>query len=143
MRGHRRARARGFTLLEAIVALVVFSIGAFALFGWLSANLITLQRVQEQRELQSATTSALALLRGVNPMETPRGARRVGELEVAWEATPVEQPRDGVTQVGEQTAFQVGLYLLDVRVNRDGEELGRFEVRQIGHRQARSLELEL
>lgn len=134
--------ARGFTLLEAIVALVVFSLGAFALYGWLSTNLITIERVQQQRDAAAATTSALNLLRGVNPMVDPRGSRAVANLEVAWEATPVEDPRDGVTQVGQQTAFEVGLYLLDVRVSRDGEPVREFQVRQVGHRQVRSLDFE-
>lgn len=143
MRRPGPAHARGFTLLEAIVALVVFSLGAFALYGWLSANLITLQRVQEQREIGEATTTALNLVRNVNPLEAPRGSRRIGNLEVTWEATALQQPRDAVTQVGQRSAFEVGLYQLDVRVLRDGEELRQFDVRQVGHRQARSLDFEL
>jgi len=39
--GAPRGNAQGFTLLEAIVAMVVFSLGAFALYGWLSTNMIT------------------------------------------------------------------------------------------------------
>lgn len=133
-----RSKQAGFTLLEAIVAMVIFSLGAFALYGWLSTNLITLERVIDRREAEASVRSALDMVRRVNPMEEPRGERAVGTLEVQWEATPVEPPRPSVSQIGMPTLFEVGLYTLDVRVSRDGEEVDRFQVRQAGHRQVRA-----
>ena len=41
----RRAQA-GFSLLEAIVALTIFSLCAMALYAWMSVNQTTLVRVQ-------------------------------------------------------------------------------------------------
>ena len=46
--------ARGFTLLEAIIALVVFSMGAMALYGWLSTNIITLNRIKERQQVEAS-----------------------------------------------------------------------------------------
>ena len=141
-RAPARRAARGFTLLEAIVAMVIFSLGAFALYGWLSTNLITLERVIAQREAEVAVRSALDLVHRVNPMEHPSGDRTVGSLQVRWNATLVEPARPSVSQVGMPTLFEVGLYTLDVRVSRDGEELHRFEVRQAGSRQVRARAME-
>ncbi|MBW3550794.1 MAG: prepilin-type N-terminal cleavage/methylation domain-containing protein [Proteobacteria bacterium] len=138
-----RARAAdGFTLLEAIVAMVIFSMGAMALYAWLGANLLTLQRVSERRATVTLVSSALDAVRRVNPMETPRGRRDYGDIEVEWESEPVEPPRDSVTQVGLPNLFSVGLYDMQVRVLRDGEEVHRFNVRQLGHEQVREMGLE-
>jgi len=136
--GGRHATA-GFTLLEAIVALVVFTMGAFVLYGWLSTNVITLQRLVDLRALDAASRSALELLHGVNPMLEPEGIRRAGPLEVSWQSTPVAAPRSAVTQVGRPTMFEAGLYELQVRVVQGERELRTFNVRQVGYRQVRAM----
>ncbi|HEY4559823.1 MAG TPA: prepilin-type N-terminal cleavage/methylation domain-containing protein [Lysobacter sp.] len=129
-----RRRSRGFTLLEAIVALVIFSIGAVALYGWLSTSLQTLDRVQASRDRGAVMTAALDVVRRVNPMESPSGARDAGDLRVEWTATPLASPQRAVTQVGVQTPFLVALYELRVRVLRSGSEVDTFQVRQVGYR---------
>lgn len=136
------AREAGFSLLEAIVALVVFTMGALALYGWLGANLITLQRVNDRQQSNAMVASALEVVRRVNPMDTPTGRRVVDQVEVTWAARPVEPPRRAVTQVGLPSLFEVGLYTLAVEVRRDGELLETLEVRQLGHRQVRAMEVE-
>lgn len=137
-----RARTHGFTLLEAIVALVIFSMGSIALYSWLGVNIKTLLRVQALRESVAMSTSALESIRGMNPMATPRGRRQVGDLVVEWEAKPVEPVRNAVTQVGLPTIFQVGLFLVDVRVLRGTTEVDHFQVRQVGYDQVGVLEEE-
>lgn len=137
-----RRHAGGFTLLEAIVALVIFTMGAFVLFGWLSSNVITLQRIAERREAGEAVASALELLHGVNPMQAPRGNRAVGSLEIRWAAKPLVPPRTAVTQVGLPTVFEVGLYELQVEVRNGDREIEHFLVRQVGWRQTKPVEFQ-
>ena len=129
--------ARGFTLLEAIVAMVVFSMGAFALYGWLSTNMITLDRIRDRQEVEAAMHSALDVVRRTNPMEIPAGQRRAGNLMVIWTSAPLEPPRPNVDQSGSPGIFSVGLYDATVRVLRDGKELQVFHVRQVGWKQVR------
>ncbi|GHC09889.1 hypothetical protein GCM10010080_26590 [Thermomonas carbonis] len=131
----------GFTLLEAIVALVILSIGALALYGWLSTNMIALERVRARQEQEIVARSSLDLVRRLNPMETPTGERRVDDLIVKWSGEVLEGPKPGVMQSGGTSIFNVGLYLLDVRVTRDGEVVHAFKVRQVGWKQVRKVDL--
>ena len=135
--GGRRV-ASGFTLLEAIVALVVFTMGAFALYGWLSTNIITLERVRERQEIEAVVHSALDIVRRTNPMETPEGQRRLGDLVVVWSSASVEPIKPSVDQSGFPGPYDVGLYDSTVRVLREDRELHVFHVRQLGWKRVRS-----
>lgn len=127
----------GFTLLEAIVALVVFSMGALALYGWLSTNMITLERIRDRQDVETAMQSALDMIRRTNPMEVPGGRRQAGNLTVTWTSEPLAPPRPNVDQSGSPGIFAIGLYEATVRVLRDGRELQVFRVRQVGWKQVR------
>lgn len=132
--------AVGFALLEAIVALVVFTMGAFALYGWLSTNTITLNRIRDRQQIEETLHSALDLVRRSNPMEVPSGRREVGDLTVGWSSRLVEPARPNVDQSGAPGIFVVGLYEVDVRVMRGDRELHAFKVRQVGWNQTRSVD---
>lgn len=136
----RPRRIAGFTLLEAIVALVVFTMGAFALYGWLSTNTLTLNRIRDRQQVEQALHSSLDLIRRTNPMKTPSGKREVGDLVVRWTSEPLEPPRPNVDQSGSPGIFMVGLYEADVRVLRDNRELHAFRVRQVGWNQVRAMD---
>lgn len=140
MRRRRPSRHAGFSLLEAIVALAIFSMGAMALYGWLASSLRTIERVQAGSERAATMQLALDAVRGLNPMLTPSGRREIADLDVVWASTAIEPPRAVVTQTGLPTIFEAGLYRVDVRVLRAGEQLVRFDVRQTGYRQVRELE---
>ena len=130
----RRTQA-GFTLLEAIVALVVFTMGALALYGWLSTNIITLDRIRARQQMELTMHSALDLVRRTNPMETPDGQREVGNLRVSSSSVLLEPAKPNVVQSGRPGIFVVGLYQVSVRVSRNGQILQTFGVRQVGWKQ--------
>lgn len=142
MKRHSRSprAVHGFTLLEAIVALVVFTMGALALYGWLSTNVITLNRIRDRQQVEAAVHSALDMVRRTNPMEVPGGKRQLNGLEVSWVSTLVEPAKPNVDQSGSPGIFSVGLYDTHVRLSRDGRELRDFRVRQVGWKQLRTVD---
>ena len=135
-----RRRQRGFSLLEAIVALVIFSMVAMVLYGWQSTNLHALQRAEAHARENQLTRSALGVLAQVNPMKTPSGERPLGRYTVHWTAKPVQPVKPGVSAVGLPDLFELGLYLLDVRVTDGNRTLAAFELRQVGYRQVHALD---
>lgn len=130
----------GFSLLEAIVALTIFSICATALFAWLSVNVDALNRVQANRAQVSDGRTALALLEGVNPMKEPSGERDLpGNLVVRWTASEIVPRKPAISTTNSPLVFDIALYALDVHVTREGRETSRFTLRRAGWETARIL----
>jgi general secretion pathway protein I len=131
---------RGFSLLEAIVALALLASVGMALLGWLNSSLIGLRRVQEVAAAQAAVRGALAYLETINPMATPEGETELGEWRVRWQAREVEPAREGAGYPSGVGLFDVGLYDTRVWLERDGQAIEEFVLRQVGYRKAREQE---
>lgn len=121
--------------------MVVFTLGALALYGWLATNVITLGRITERQEQEVAYASALDLVRRSNPMQLPTGKRDIGDMTVLWRSSPVEDPQPNVDQSGSNGIYMVGLYTVEVRVSRGERLIGNFRVRQIGWKQVKQVPL--
>jgi len=135
-----KANEAGFSLLEAIVALTVFSVCAMALYGWLAVNQSALVRVQASDAAVRDGRSALAALESVNPMAEPEGERLLpGDLEVRWTSIEIVERQPGSGPGGTQLIFDLALYEIDVQVLREGREVRRFAVRRAGWETVRTL----
>lgn len=131
---------RGFSLLEAIIAMVVMSMAMLALYGWLSTSILGLTRAQDNASALQDARAALALVDAVNPMDEPEGRRELGGLEVSWRSDIVSPRRPGrSSSSGLPGLFEVALYRLDVEVRRDSRLVRTFSVRKAGWTQVRAL----
>lgn len=131
--------ARGFTLLEAIVAMVIFTLVASTLYAWQATNMLTIDRVASLARREQLIRDALGVLRAVNPMQNPRGTRRVGDLSVHWRAQPITPEVEGKSQIGSMSAYNLRLYVLDVEVRLRDRDALRFQVRQTGYKLVRAV----
>ncbi len=137
-----RRTTTGFTLLEAIVAMVVMATSLLALYGWLSTSTISLNRAQAQNDAIEDARSALAALEAINPMSEPTGERELAPLRIRWRATPVAERRPGLTRIGMVNQFDFALYDVNVEVLRDGNLVREFSFRKTGWEVARPIDLD-
>ena len=128
---------RGFTLLEAIVSLAILAAGGMALFAALNTSLRSIERVDAANRLDTATQNALSRIETVNPMLQPSGDEPLGDVRLRWNATPIEPPRDGLTDYLRPGYFEVGLYRVEVELLSGARVDHRFVVRKAGWRQVR------
>lgn len=83
-------RQRGVALLEAIVALVILAGACMALFAWINASLVQLQRAELYVEAGPAIASASQYLKTVDLARRPEGTFSSGNVSVDWRVRPVE-----------------------------------------------------
>jgi len=140
MRGF--VRQTGFTLLEAIVALVIFASVASALYAWIAVSLNGMTRVEAARQRDEAIQAGLAMLEHVNPMLQPRGSLGAGHYTVSWNSSVMAPPVDGLLPAGVVSLYRVGLWRLEVTVE-GGNEPVRFVTRKAGWQQVRAPEFGL
>ena len=130
-------KQQGFTLLEAIVALVLIATTGMALFSWINTNLLNLQRVQAFQQRHDATQSALAFMETVNPLENPTGKETIGSYVITWQAKTLKPPQYGISHMGNKSIFHVGLYATTITVKYDETLLAQFTLHQMGYKQMR------
>ena len=137
-----RLRQRGFSLLEAVVSIVLISTTGLALFSWINSNLISLGRVQETNARAEATQNALEYMAAVNPMLAPQGKANLGDTELAWDAKLISPIKDGTGYPMGTSLWQFALYDTSVAVTQEGDKPGfSFRLKQIGYKRVRSLGL--
>ncbi len=131
------ANQAGFTLLETIVALVIFAGAGLALYGLFNTNLITLTRVQDVSKQMIVVQHAVERLSSMNLQGEAAGQIEIDEFDVLWSARLVEPYRQGQNVQGYLGYFQVGLYRVDFEV-RDGlRSIGTYQLRLVGYEKVR------
>lgn len=142
MRRVTRGRQSGFTLLEAIVAMVIMATALLALYSWLSTSMLALNRAQAQTLALEDARIAMAVLDDLNPFVEPTGERRIEPLSVRWRSEPLTERRPGLSQVGFPTQFDFILYRVDVEVWRGETRTRDFSVRKAGWEITRPIDLD-
>lgn len=133
-----RNSQRGFTLLEAIVAMVILASAGSALFAWLNTNLLTVNRIQAIQHRDEATRLGLEWMETVNPSNQPQGSVDFNGYRIQWQGQPLQPPRDGSGLRGGQSLFQVTLYQMQVRVEPPDRPAVEFTLRRTGYEQVRT-----
>ncbi len=133
-----RSDQRGFSLLEAVVALAILAAAGLALFAAMSQSMQMVGRAEDARTADAAMRNALAWVEQLNPMESPTGELQFPPYTVSWTSSLLEPVRPSATGYLAPGLHDVGLYRLDLTLRRDGALVREFDVRRIGYRQVRA-----
>ena len=134
-------RSAGFTLLETMVALVIFTGAAMALYSLYNTNLVALVRVHDVTRQIPAARHAIEYLSAINPREQESGRIEIHGLDVAWSSKLLQPVRDSQTLTGGRGYYEVGLYEVEFAM-RDGERsLGTWRLRVPGYEKVREPDL--
>lgn len=133
-------RQRGFTLLEAIVALSVLAMAAMALYGWLNSSLILLKRVDDVYQSIEAVESALEWMSTLDPYEQSEGEQAIAGTLLHWRFVPIGSPQAANDMHGNLSVNDAQLFTAYITLSRDGQQLASFELVRLGLQQARNVE---
>jgi len=129
-----RRQQAGFGMLEAIVALVLFTLVGSTLFAWINTNLDAASRLRQRDLAQRQVQLATAWLQTRNPMAEPGGeAEPEPGTRVRWQSRALTPLTPGAPLPGgTYSPFRLALYELEVTVaSRDAGET-RFTLRRLG-----------
>jgi general secretion pathway protein I len=129
--------ASGFTLLEAIVAVVLLSTAGLVLFSWINASFDSLRRIEQSNARAAAELNAMEFMKTINPMDQPEGRIKLGSVEVAWRATQLGEAVANRTDTREPGPFTVSMF--ETEVSLDGRpQLDPYTIklRQMGYRRS-------
>ena len=135
------ARSAGFTLLETMVALVIFTGAAMALYSLYNTNLIALVRVHDVTRQVPAARHAIEYLSSINPRQQDSGRLEVGGLDVTWSARLLQPVRDSQTLTGGRGYYEVGLYEVEFAMSDGERSLGTWRMRVPGFEKVRTPDL--
>ena len=135
-----RATDHGFTLLEAVVALAIFSMVATALLSWMNASTETAARLDRRAALDAAKQNVIEYMQSVNPMARPTGEEDFGSYRIEWKSTRTTDEMDQHNFPAGVGLYVVALYRIDIKA-KSSVDPNWFDLsmKMIGYRRAREV----
>jgi general secretion pathway protein I len=124
---------RGFTLIEAIVAITIIGITILPIMALLGQSLNQLTRTGDANARAAATESALAIIDPINPLITPTGETQLGATELTWQSQILVEPNEAVQIRAGLAGYHVGFYKVTVSLSKDGDPWFSFDTRKVGY----------
>ncbi|MGR8934454.1 MAG: PulJ/GspJ family protein [Gammaproteobacteria bacterium] len=133
---------QGFSLIEAIVSLVLIATVGMAVFVWINAELSSLRKITDLQQQAEAIRNTLSFIKTVNPMTTPEGNYQFGEFHLAWNSETLSKPKPGTGYPRGISLYDVGFYKMNVTVSLENTEIASYTVHKTGYKQVRFLQLD-
>lgn len=133
----RSQSARGFTLLEVIVALTLAATLGIAIFSWISSTLSNIERIESHTRRETAVANTLGFIQTINPMLQPQGEQELGLYRIEWSAhlvAPIRKSKS-LTINDAPGSYEIGLYTVQTSVFEGKVLAAAFNLQLAGYRQ--------
>lgn len=136
-----KKRQTGFTLLEAMVSIVILSMSSFAIYSWVSISVEMLIRSDEVLAQEQLVTEAIERLKHTDMDVQKRGEFSSGELILSWRAEELEkkESRNNADFIG---YHDLTLYNIRIAVTKNENLVAQYETRHLVSRRVRDPEYE-
>ncbi len=134
---------QGFSMLEAIVTMVILSTTLLPLYEFFSSNITILLRVADSNRKNAATQQAFHVLDNINPMQQASGEIEFGDFTLRWESEPItaelkksapqKNPQDSEKKE-EASSHMFVLYKMTANLLKKDEEWHRFQITKLGYK---------
>ena len=125
---------RGFSLLEAIVALVILTAALAGAWTWVANDVRSSSRVRDLALEEAAVQQAVAELEQVDLGAQPNGSLRWRDYRIDWQASALEPPRRGREPIGGESNYVIALYDVALVVAHHERVIGTPGLRMLQHR---------
>lgn len=133
-RHSRQIKQKGYSLLEAIVALALIAAAMIPLLAFQGQLTRTVFAVERTEDRVKDMTSALSYLRVINPSLKSEGEEQIGSAILTWTAQPISEERSVLDISGTPGRFLARLYDIDATLTYPDGRYTEFTVRTFGWR---------
>lgn len=122
-------REKGFSLVEAIVALVVLSLVFTAVWGWFGTAATSTARIERALALPEVFSQFVVNLELESLRNTNSGVYNIGDYQVRWQAEPEKDSRQEAYR--RQPAWIITLYRINAQISRQGRVVSSFNTKLV------------
>ena len=137
-----RSNQNGFTLLEAMVAIVVLSSVSFAVFSWVNQSVQLLMRADAVMTQELVLADLLSEMEFIDLRFDSEGELERDGIKLHWSSKAVET-REGRTPAGLLGFYDMTLYEVVVRIHRDELQVADYKYNIVSYVQVRKPSEEL
>lgn len=130
-------RQTGFTLLEAIVSIVLLASVGVAVYALIGANMISMFRVKQVSTVVPIVYEAIVELQSMPIHQQGVGSFLIRDTQVSWKAIEIGKKRNSQNVSGYRGLYDIGLYDVQFELTRDGKFLASYSIRRAGYQKVR------
>lgn len=119
----------GFSLVEAIVALVILSLIFTAVWGWFGTAITSTARIEQALSLPEVYSQSMVSIELESLEERRSGEIQVGKYLVNWQATPDRSSKD--ESYRRQPAWIITLFTVQAEIIHQGKPVSSFSTKVI------------